>query len=86
MDGVSKWARQLEQRELRGRVVAVPVLNLPSFRARSPFVIPDDGKNLNRCFPGDQAGTLADRLAYDGVHRADRGFRRPRRRARRRHR
>jgi predicted deacylase len=45
-------------------VVAVPVLNLPSFRARSPFVVPDDGKNLNRCFPGDPAGTLADRLAH----------------------
>jgi uncharacterized protein len=64
MDGVRKWASQLEGRELRGRVVAVPVLNLPSFRARSPFVIPDDGKNLNRCFPGDPAGTLADQLAY----------------------
>jgi uncharacterized protein len=65
MDGVRKWARQLEDRELRGRVVAVPVLNLPSFRARSPFIVPDDGKNLNRCFPGDPAGTLAERLAYD---------------------
>jgi predicted deacylase len=41
------------------------VLNLPAFRARTPFVVPDDGKNLNRCFPGDPAGTLADRLAYD---------------------
>jgi hypothetical protein len=28
-------------------------------------VVPDDGKNLNRCFPGDPAGTLAERLAYD---------------------
>jgi hypothetical protein len=64
IDGVRQWARQLEQRELRGRVVAVPVLNLPSFRARSPFIVPDDGKNLNRCFPGDPAGTLADRLAH----------------------
>jgi uncharacterized protein len=27
--------------------------------------VPDDGKNLNRCFPGDPAGTAADRLAYD---------------------
>ena len=43
----------------------MPVLNLPAFRARTPFVVPDDGKNLNRCFPGDPAGTLADRLAYD---------------------
>jgi len=27
--------------------------------------VPEDGKNLNRCFPGDSAGTLAERLAYD---------------------
>ena len=65
MAAVRRWARGLEERELRGRVVAVPVLNLPAFRARTPFVVPDDGKNLNRCFPGDPAGTLADRLAYD---------------------
>ena len=65
MAAVRRWARGLEERELRGRVVAGPVLNLPAFRARTPFVVPDDGKNLNRCFPGDPAGTLADRLAYD---------------------
>jgi uncharacterized protein len=64
MAAVRQWTRGLEERELRGSVVAVPVLNLPSFRARSPFVVPDDGKNLNRCFPGDPAGTLADRLAH----------------------
>ena len=50
--GVCAGAGRLAARELRGRVVAVPVLNLPVFRARSPFVVPDDGKNLNRCFPG----------------------------------
>ncbi len=65
MAGVRQWARSLEERDLRGRVVAVPVLNLPAFRARTPFLVPDDGKNLNRCFPGDPVGTLADRLAYD---------------------
>jgi uncharacterized protein len=64
MEGVRRWTRSLEGRELRGRVRAVPVLNLPAFHARTPFVVPDDGKNLNRCFPGDPAGTLADRLAY----------------------
>src|SRR5215469_6193270 len=65
MAAVRRWTRALAQRELRGTVRAVPVLNLPSFRARTPFVVPDDGKNLNRCFPGDPAGTLADRLAYE---------------------
>jgi uncharacterized protein len=59
------WARGLGDRELRGRVLAIPVLNLPAFWARSPFVVPEDGKNLNRCFPGDPAGSLAERLAYD---------------------
>jgi uncharacterized protein len=65
MEGVRRWTRDLGTRELRGRVRAVPVLNLPAFRTRTPFVVPEDGKNLNRCFPGDPAGTRADRLAYD---------------------
>ena len=64
MAAVRRWTRALAGRELRGSVRAVPVLNLPAFRARSPFVVPDDGKNLNRCFPGDPSGTVADRLAH----------------------
>jgi uncharacterized protein len=59
------WARGLADRELRGRVLAVPVLNLPAFWGRTPFVVPNDGKNLNRCFPGDPSGSLADRIAAD---------------------
>jgi uncharacterized protein len=64
MAAVRRWTRSLAGRELRGSIRAVPVLNLPAFRARSPFVVPDDGKNLNRCFPGDPAGTIAERLAH----------------------
>jgi predicted deacylase len=64
MAAVRRWTRALAGRELRGSVRAVPVLNLPAFRARSPFVVPDDGKNLNRCFPGDPSGTVTDRLAH----------------------
>src|SRR5215813_6288761 len=64
MAAVRQWSGSLSDLDLRGIVRAVPVLNLPAFRARSPFVVPDDGKNLNRCFPGDPDGTLADRLAY----------------------
>jgi predicted deacylase len=66
MAAVRRWITELgsASAQLRGRVLAVPVLNLPAFRARTPFVVPDDGKNLNRSFPGDPAGTLADRLAH----------------------
>jgi uncharacterized protein len=65
MAAVRRWTRDLESRELRGRVRAVPVLNTTAFAARTPFVVPEDGKNLNRCFPGKPDGTLAERLAYD---------------------
>jgi uncharacterized protein len=68
MAGVRRWCGDLADRDLRGRVRAVPVLNLPAFRSRTPFVVPEDGKNLNRCFPGAADGTLAERLAYDAFH------------------
>ena len=60
---VRRWAMSLAGRPLTGRVTVLPVVNLPAFRARSPFVVPEDGKNLNRCFPGSAAGTAADRIA-----------------------
>jgi len=64
MAAVRRWTLALAGRQLRGSVRAVPVLNLPAFRARTPFLVPDDGKNLNRCFPGNPEGTLAQRLAH----------------------
>jgi uncharacterized protein len=65
MAGVRRWVNGLAGADLRGRVRAVPVLNRPAFEARSPFVIPEDGKNLNRFFPGDPNGTITERLAHD---------------------
>jgi uncharacterized protein len=64
MAAVRAWSASLAARDLRGSVRAVPVLNLPAFEARSPFVVPADGKNLNRYFPGDPAGTFTQRFAH----------------------
>ncbi|WP_028062064.1 succinylglutamate desuccinylase/aspartoacylase family protein [Solirubrobacter soli] len=57
--------RGLEPAQLHGRITAVPVVSMDSFTQRSPFVVPADGKNLNRSFPGDPDGTYTDRLAHD---------------------
>ena len=40
------------------------VVNVTAFRGRSPFVTPEDGKNLNRCFPGRTDGTHSEQLAH----------------------
>jgi predicted deacylase len=63
MAGVRRWVSGLGRRALRGSVTVVPVVNVSAFWAQSPFVVPEDGKNLNRCFPGSPDGTLAERLA-----------------------
>jgi predicted deacylase len=58
-----QWASELRAEEISGQVTVVPVVNLPAFWARSPFVVPLDGKNLNRSFPGDAGGSAAEQLA-----------------------
>ena len=60
---VIRVMNELDTTELAGRVVALPVASMQSFEQRSPFVVPADGKNLNRSFPGSLAGTYTDVLA-----------------------
>ena len=61
--GALEFGRSLEPANLRGRVIVVPVMNLPSFTARSIYVCPLDGKNLNRVFPGNASGTASEQIA-----------------------
>ena len=60
---VVRVMRELETDELAGSITAVPVVSMQSFERRSAFVVPEDGKNLNRCFPGTYDGTYTDALA-----------------------
>ena len=62
---VTRVMRELDEGELSGSITAVPVVSMASFRERSPFVVPADGKNLNRTFPGDAGGSYTDRLAHN---------------------
>jgi uncharacterized protein len=49
---------------LAGSIVAVPIVSPTSYVARSPFVVPEDGRNLNRSFPGDPDGSFSQVLAH----------------------
>jgi len=46
----------------RGMVIAIPLVNVYGFIYNSRDL--PDGKDLNRCFPGSEHGSLANRLAY----------------------
>jgi predicted deacylase len=58
-----EFGRALAPAGLRGRVIVVPVMNLPAWTARSIYVCPLDGKNLNRVFPGNPGGTASEQIA-----------------------
>jgi len=50
----------------RGTVIAIPIVNIYGFLQTSRDV--PDGKDLNRCFPGSQNGSLASRVAWFVMH------------------
>jgi hypothetical protein len=60
---VTRFMNELDTTELAGSITAVPIVSMESFRQRSPFVVPADGKNLNRSFPGSYDGSYTDALA-----------------------
>ncbi|PFG11623.1 MULTISPECIES: succinylglutamate desuccinylase/aspartoacylase family protein [unclassified Marinobacter] len=49
-------------RNLRGTLVAVPIVNIFGFVQRSRYL--PDRRDLNRCFPGSESGSLGGRIAY----------------------
>ena len=50
--------------DINGTLVILPILNTEGFKARSIYLMPQDGKNLNRQFPGKADGTLSEKLAH----------------------
>ena len=61
---VRQFMRELDVSAVIGSIVGVPIVSPTSFVARSPFVAPEDGRNINRSFPGDPEGTFTDVLAH----------------------
>jgi uncharacterized protein len=60
---VRRFVAEVDSAHLSGSIVAVPVVSPTSFAGRSAFVIPEDGRNLNRSFPGDPDGSFTEALA-----------------------
>lgn len=63
MLALRRLARTLDPADVTGRIVVVPLVNVTAFRARAAFVVPEDGENLNRVFPGRRDGSAAEHLA-----------------------
>jgi uncharacterized protein len=54
--------QQVQPNQLRGTLIAVPIVNVFGFIEQSRYL--PDRRDLNRCFPGSPTGSLASRLAH----------------------
>lgn len=57
-------AERLKIEKVAGTIIIVKVVNRPAFEQRKGSMGLEDGKNLNREFPGDPHGTEMERLAW----------------------
>lgn len=60
---VSGLARELTPDQVSGRVIMIPAVNPPAV-ASDTRLSPADGRDMNRCFPGDPAGTISQMIAH----------------------
>ncbi len=57
-------AREIDPAEVCGALVFVHPCNPTGFSEQISYFVPEDGKNLGHCFPGDAQGTLSDRIGH----------------------
>lgn len=62
IEAALRLGRTLQPIGLAGKVIVVPVVDMPAFQARSIYICPLDGKNPNRFFPGNPNGTAVEQL------------------------
>jgi uncharacterized protein len=64
VEAVIRLGKTLDPQRISGALILMPVLNLPAFRTRTPFVCPIDNVNPNRVFPGDPRGSYSEQMTH----------------------
>ena len=59
---VRQLIEKIDTNKLKGTLIAVPIVNVFGFIHKSRYL--PDRRDLNRCFPGSEKGSLASRIAH----------------------
>jgi hypothetical protein len=68
IEAVIRLGKMLDPAGINGTLILMPVLNMPAFRNRTPFVCPIDNVNPNRVFPGDPDGSYSEQMVFSLVN------------------
>jgi N-alpha-acetyl-L-2,4-diaminobutyrate deacetylase len=60
---LQEQAVTLKPEDITGRVIILPMMNMPAFAAGTRCS-PIDGANMNRCFPGRPDGTVTQKICH----------------------
>jgi predicted deacylase len=69
VEAASRLYKEIEPKDVTGRFISIPVVNMPVFQFRTPWLnlrsstTPFDGGNINAAFPGNPKGRPTDVLA-----------------------
>ncbi len=66
---IHKVLQTIVPEQLRGKIIAVPLVNVHAFHTKQALN-PVDNRKMNRCFPGRRDGTSSERIAYHLFRRA----------------
>ena len=59
-----KFYEDIDTSSFCGQLILVPMVNPSGFYQGEKQIVPEDGKNLNRVFPGNKDGSLSQKIAY----------------------
>ncbi|MCB0030858.1 MAG: succinylglutamate desuccinylase/aspartoacylase family protein [Anaerolineales bacterium] len=74
VEAAARLYQQVDPAQLKGKLVIIPVVNMPVFQFRTPMfaltqsLSPMDGMDITKTFPGDPAGSATQVLAYRLFH------------------
>lgn len=57
-------ANEFNPDNINGILIILHTVNYSGFFKRVPRIVPEDNKNLNRVFPGEENGTISEKIAF----------------------
>lgn len=57
-------AQEIDSKQISGQLIIIHPVNTSAFWSRISYIVPEDGKNINRLFPGNENGTVSDKISY----------------------
>lgn len=59
-----EMAQEIDPEKVNGSIVFVHPCNPTGFEAQISYFVPEDGKNLGHCLPGDPEGSFSEKVGY----------------------